>query len=133
MTFPNVKNDTGASTKAQNSPCFFFFLKASPANPFLANPFLAKISVLVVSQFVRPRRVGGPEGWAPKGGEPNILRLFFPLPHHFRSFCLPLGVFSWNFGGFCEAPGESNVHVFALGLSCEAPAASGPPELHTTI
>ena len=29
LTFPNVKNDAGASTKAQKSPCFF--LKASPA------------------------------------------------------------------------------------------------------
>ena len=31
-----------------------------------------------------------------------------------------------------EAPGPSNVHVWALGLSCEAPAASGPPGLHMT-
>ena len=25
LTFPNVKNDAGASTKAQNNPCFFFW------------------------------------------------------------------------------------------------------------
>ena len=31
---------------------------------------------------------------------------------HFRSFCLSLGVFLWNFGGV-EAPGPSNVHVWS--------------------
>ena len=50
-------------------------------------------------------------------------RSFFPSPTTI-SLCLCLsGVFSLNFGGFCEAPGPSNVHVWALGLSCEAPAA----------
>ena len=29
MTFPNVKNDAGASTKAQKSPCFFELAPAS--------------------------------------------------------------------------------------------------------
>ena len=46
----------------------------------------------------------GPEGWGtkpsggPKGGAQNFA-LFFPLPPPFRSFCVSLGVFSWNFGG----------------------------------
>ena len=31
--------------------------------------------------------------------------LFFPLPPQFRSFCVSLGVFSWNFDGVFEAPG----------------------------
>ena len=35
-------------------------------------------------------------------------------------------------GGRRGRPGPSNVHVWALGLSCETPAASRPPGLHTT-
>ena len=46
-----------------------------------------------------------------------------------RSFYPLLDVFSWNFGGVL---GPSNVHVRALGLSCETPAAFGPPGFHTT-
>ena len=34
----------------------------------------------------------------PSAGPPKISLFFFPLSrHHFRSFCLSLGVFSWNF------------------------------------
>ena len=36
------------------------------ANPFLANPFLANMCVLVVSQSVRPGRVGAPKGGGPE-------------------------------------------------------------------
>ena len=61
---------------------------------------------------VGPRRVGppkceapkwGPKGWGPKGWGPRRgrrpkFRVFFPLSRpYFRSFCLSLGVFSWNF------------------------------------
>ena len=62
----------------------------------------------------------GPRGWGPKPrdkwdpeewGPPN--RVFFRLPPPIRSFCVSLGVFSWNFGGFFEAPGRSNVHVWS--------------------
>ena len=50
-------------------------------------------------------------------------RSFFSVSHHqFRSFSLSLCVFSLNFGGFCE---DRDVHVWALGLWCETPAASG--------
>ena len=42
---------------------------------------------------------GARKGGAPKGGGPKIPRFFFPLPPPFRSFCVSLGVFSWNFGG----------------------------------
>ena len=42
----------------------------------------------------------GPEGWGPEGWAPaQISRFFFPFPPPFRSFCVSLGVFSWNFGG----------------------------------
>ena len=41
---------------------------------------------------VGPRRVRGPK-----------FRAFFPLPPPFRSFCVSLGVFSWNFGGLLKA------------------------------
>ena len=44
------------------------------------------------------RRVGA-EGWGPKGGEPKVSRFFFLFPPPFRSFCVSLVVFSWNFGG----------------------------------
>ena len=40
------------------------------------------------TQKVAPQRVVGP----------TFRALFFPLPSHFRSFCVFLGVFSLNFG-----------------------------------
>ena len=51
--------------------------------------------------------------------------LFSPSPTMFSFFFLSLGVFSLNFGGFWKR------RVWALGLWCETPAASGPPGLHT--
>ena len=53
--------------------------------------------------------------WAPKGGEPKISRFLFPSPTttFALSVSLSLGVFSWNFGGFGEAPRPSNVHVWS--------------------
>ena len=64
------------------------------ANPFLANPFLANVCVLVVSQSVRPRRVGAPKGW---GGQ--NFALFFPLSRPIFA----LFVFLWGSsrGIFC--------------------------------
>ena len=64
----------------------------------------------------------GFEGWGPnpdkvgarRVGRPKISR-FFPSPAaKIRSFLPSLGVFSLNFGGVFEAPGRSNVHVWAL-------------------
>ena len=50
--------------------------------------------------------------------------VFFPLWVNFG------GIFE---GRWCiEAQGPRNVHVWALGLSCETPGASGPPGLHMT-
>ena len=86
------------------------WLRPFKANPFLANP----MSVLVVSQSVRPRRVGGPK-----------FRVFFSLPPH-RSFCLSgcLLVESW----WCLKRRVAQMFSFGvLWLSCEAPAAPKPP------
>ena len=59
-------------------------------------------------------------------GTAQNFALFFPSPAAtFVLFFHSMGVFSLNFGVF-EAPGPSNVHVWALGLSCETPAA--PPD-----
>ena len=74
------------------------------ANPVLANPFLANLFLDLVCIMVGPQRVwgqtrrkvgGGPEGW----GAQNFALFFSVSRSHFRSFCLSLGVFSWNFGG----------------------------------
>ena len=62
----------------------------------------------------------------PSRGPPKI-SLFFPSPAaKFVLFFPLLGVVSLNFGGVFEGPGPSNVHVWALWLSCETPAA--PPD-----
>ena len=71
--------------------------------------------------------VGGssrfPKIWLdpPSAGPPRPkFRSFFPLSRpNFLS-----GVLSLNFGGVFEGRDASNVHVWALGLSCETPAAS---------
>ena len=65
---------------------------------------------------------GGPKGAAPKGGGPKF-RAFFPSPATI-SFLLPsLGGPFVEFGGVVGGD-PSNVPVWALGLSCEAPAAN---------
>ena len=106
----------------------------SPCCDCLANPFLAQISVLVVSQAVRPRRVRAPKGGGPNPGKMGPRRvgapkvgprkvgaqkfaLFSPSPAAFSlflSFSL-LVEFSW-----CLKRRGSQ--MWALGLSCEAPA-----------
>ena len=77
------------------------------------------------------RRVGGPKG----GGAPKF-RAFFSLSRHkIRSFCVSLGVFSWNFSGVLEAPGPSNVRVWSsLVVVCEPrrPGLGGAAGFHTT-
>ena len=81
---------------------------------------------VLVSRFGLDRPSPGP----PFPWTAQNFALFFSLSRRkFRSFLLSLGVFSLNFGGVFES---SNVHVWALCLSCETPAASGPPVLHTT-
>ena len=76
----------------------------------------------------------------PSAGPPEISP-FFPLPfslfffpsshHYFHSSFSLLRVFSWNFGGVIEAPGHSNVHVWALRLSCETTCPPPPPRAGT--
>ena len=79
------------------------------ANPFLANPFLAKS---IFGQSISGQSIFGsgvchggapkvgPRRWGPEGGARKVgclkFRAFFPLPQPFRSFCLSLGVLSWN-------------------------------------
>ena len=73
----------------------------------------------------------GPRRWGPKGGGPKILRFFFPLQLHFRSFCLSLG----SSRGILVVFEVRDAQMCAFGvlwLSCEAPAAPKPPGLHTT-
>ena len=94
----------------------------------------------------RTQKRWGPEGWGPKGrgpkgGGPKISRFFFLLPPTFSFFFLSPGVFSSLFSlSGCllvsffslwgssrgilvvfEAPGRSNVLVFAFRLSCGSP------------
>ena len=75
-----------------------------------------------------PEKRGGPKGGGPKGGGTKgggpkgggtkgvvgpKFRVFFSFsrPHN-RSFCLSMGVFSWNFGGVFKG-WPSNVHVWS--------------------
>ena len=60
---------------------------------------------------------GGQKGW----GAQNFA-LFFPLPPQNSIFSSLSGGSSRGFLVVFEAPGHSNVHVWALGLSCETPA-----------
>ena len=76
-----------------------------------------------------PEKVGpeglGAEGWGPKGGGPKF-RAFFALSRHNLHSFFSLWGFSRGILVVFEAPGRSNVHVWALGLSCGTPAA--PPD-----
>ena len=65
----------------------------------------------------------GSEGWDPEGGVPKIPRFFIPFPPPFRSFCVSLGVFSWNVGGVWKRRGRQMCTFGVLRLLCEAPAA----------
>ena len=77
------------------------------------------------------RKGGGSKGGGPKGGGPKF-RAFFPSPAAKFVLFFPLWGSSRGFLVVFEAPGHSNVQVWALGLSCEAPAAPKPPGFHTT-
>ena len=73
--------------------------------------------------------------FSPPNARPQNFALCFPSPAPFFAlFCLSLslGVFFVEFRWCFRSPGPSNVRVWALGLSCEAPAVSGPPGLHKT-
>ena len=87
---------------------------------------------VLVSRFGLDRpSLGPPFPWTalpldrPSPGPPKISH-FSLSRRKIRSFLPSLGVFSLNFGCVFEAPGPSNVHVWALWLSCGTPAA--PPD-----
>ena len=63
----------------------------------------------------------GPEGCGPEGWEPKISR-FFPSPAPIFSLFVSLWVSSRGILVFLKRRGPSNVHVWVLGVSCEAPA-----------
>ena len=67
----------------------------------------------------------GPPCGPPCAGPPHA----GPLP--FSLFLSLFGCLLVDFWCFRRS-GHSNVPIWALGLSCETPAASGPPGLHTT-
>ena len=71
---------------------------------------------------------GGGRGERPSPGTPSPDRpkfsIFFPSPATFFIRSSLSEVFPLNFGGVFEAPEPCNVHVWALVLSCETPAAS---------
>ena len=56
----------------------------------------------------------------------NFALFFFPLPPHFRSFCLSLGVFSLNFGGLCEDP-DPQMCTFGELQTCTFQSLGAPP------
>ena len=92
-----------------------------------------------------PRKSGGPEGLRSKGGGPKCrgrivgprsvgarrvgerrrgaqnFALFLPSPAHIFALVLSLWGSSRGILVVFEAPGPLNVHVWALGLSCETP------------
>ncbi len=82
-------------------------------NPILANPFLARISVSVVSQSVRPRRVGARRGVGPRRVGAQNFALFFPSPPSFSLFFVSLWVSSRGFLVVFASAGPSNVHVWS--------------------
>ena len=61
-----------------------------------------------------PSSAGPSSAGPPSAGPPKISLFFFPFPPPFRSFGISLGVFSLNFGGFCE---DRDPHMCTFGLS----------------
>ena len=90
--------------------------------------FVVRVCVGGVVFSLDPPCAGPPFRRTPLRWTAQNFAFFFPSPaiRSFVSHCV------LNFGGVFEAPGPLNVHVWALGLWCEAPAALGPPGLHTT-
>ena len=69
---------------------------------------------VVVVWFCLVVVVGLDSAGPPSAGPPKISLFFFPLPPPFRSLCVSLGVFSLNFGGFCE---DRDPQMCTFGLS----------------
>ena len=73
-----------------------------------------------------------PSAGPPSAGPPKIWLFFFPFPPSFRSFCVSLGVFSWNFGGVLKRSCPEMCTFGLSGCRVRAPALVGPPGFHTT-
>ena len=77
------------------------------SGPALRGPTCSGFGVVVVVvvvvaglDFPGPASAGPPPPLdPPSAGPPKFSLFFFPFPPPFRSFCVSLGVFSWNFGG----------------------------------
>ena len=59
----------------------------------------------------------------------NFALFFPPLPPPFRSFCVSLGVFSWNFGGVFEGQNPQNVDGPGASNTTKIPPPFGAPTL----
>ena len=70
---------------------------------------------------------GGAKGWGRRRVGGPKFRAFSSLAHHRFALFVSLWVSSRGILVVFEALGLSNVHVWALWLLCETPAASGPP------
>ena len=85
---------------------------------------LCGVSVVCVQDLGAPPEPPSPE--PPSAGPRKISLFIFPSP----ATIFILSSLSWGCSRemlvVFEAPGPSNVHVWALGMSCETPAASGP-------
>ena len=69
----------------------------------------------------------------PSPGPPKVSLFFFPFPPPFRSFCVSLGVFSWNFGGILEGR-NPKVCTFGLpGCRVKPRRPLGPPPSGPTL
>ena len=97
----------------------------------LANPLCVVVCCCCVlhffSKIITKIEGGGEERGPPQERPPQDhpnFRSFFPSPATIFIRSSLSEVFSLNFGGVFEAPGPCNVHVWALVLSCETPAAS---------
>ena len=89
-----------------------------------------KVSVMVFGMLNGVLFCWGPEGWGPEGWGPEgpkISRCFSFSRHSFCSFFPFLLVLLVEFWWCLKRRGAQNVHVWALGLSCETPAPPWSP------
>ena len=75
--------------------------------------------------------VGLDSAGPPSAGQPKISPFFFPFPPPLRSFCVSLGVFSWNFGGVLKRHSPLISTFGVLGLHHSVPCHTTARELQT--
>ena len=95
------------------------FVTALPQDQFHRTPLcVSTVCVLVLPRPSSPDRPSAtPPKDRPSAGQPK--RFFFPFPPPFSSFCVSLGVFSFNFGGVLEGRNHQMCTFGVLGLSCD--------------